>query len=163
MTMLPGFSEVLAYGSDEQWTPSYIFTALQLQFDLDPCAPVGGVPWVPANSSFSKLDDGLAQEWTGVVWLNPPYSKPGPWMQRMAAHGNGIALVMADVTRGWFREYGRTAELALFLDRRVDFVLPGGAKQQHAPFPSVLLGWGPDNCEAIIDSGLGWIPNMNLD
>lgn len=45
----------------EWYTPRYIFDALGLYFDLDPCAPKGGVPWIPAFRSYSIEDDGLSK------------------------------------------------------------------------------------------------------
>jgi hypothetical protein len=56
--------------SIEWFTPPHIFAKLLLTFDLDPCAPAGGVPWIPARRHFSIEDDGLAQEWHGRVWLS---------------------------------------------------------------------------------------------
>lgn len=57
--------------SDEWYTPPYITKALG-EFDLDPCAARG---WITAKNHLYKEDDGLANEWHGRVWLNPPYSR----------------------------------------------------------------------------------------
>lgn len=80
--------------SDDYYTPPFIFEALSLTFDLDVCAPVGGVPWIPAKRSLSMIDDGLTQDWGGaLVWMNPPYSNPLPWTRKFMKHNNGIAFV----------------------------------------------------------------------
>jgi len=79
--------------SDDYYTPPYIFKALGLEFDLDVCAPPGGVPWIPAKRHYSVIDDGLSQEWTGTVWMNPPYSECTPWIDKFIKHNNGIALL----------------------------------------------------------------------
>ena len=57
----------------EEWgTPQYLFDALDREFgfDLDPCA-------TPDNAKcarfFMRDQDGLAQEWSGVVFMNPPF------------------------------------------------------------------------------------------
>ena len=44
---------------------------------------------------YDKNDNGLVREWTGRVWLNPPYSRPliERFVERMAEHNNGIALL----------------------------------------------------------------------
>ena len=90
-----------AIGTDEYYTPAWIFERLGITFDLDVCAPPLGPVHVPATRWFSEADDGLAQEWSGRVWMNPPYSKPAPWVERFVAHRNGIALVPF-AKSGWF-------------------------------------------------------------
>ena len=50
--------------SDDWYTPPFIFAALGLTFDLDPCSP-GPDHWVPARRVFTRADDGLAQAWGG--------------------------------------------------------------------------------------------------
>jgi hypothetical protein len=59
-----------AMKSDVWLTPPSIIQALG-RFDLDPCTPEI-MPWVTAEKRFTKADDGLIQDWTGRVWLNPP-------------------------------------------------------------------------------------------
>lgn len=78
---------------DDYYTPREVFDALRLTFDLDVCAPPGGVPWLPAARYFTKADDGLSQPWEGRVWMNPPYSEATAWVERFIRHANGIALV----------------------------------------------------------------------
>lgn len=78
---------------NEIYTPPSVFEALGLEFELDVCAPKGGLPWIPAKHHYSVEDDGLAQDWFGLVWCNPPYSKPKPWIEKFIAHNNGIMLV----------------------------------------------------------------------
>ncbi len=80
-------------GKDDFYTPPYLFEKMGLRFDLDVCAPPGGVPWVPADRYFTKAEDGLSQPWNGRVWMNPPYSKPTPWVRRFIEHRHGIALL----------------------------------------------------------------------
>ncbi|WP_460894836.1 DNA N-6-adenine-methyltransferase, partial [Rufibacter soli] len=76
---------------DEWLTPPDIIKALG-EFDLDPCAPIVR-PWEMANNHFTIEDDGLNQVWEGRIWCNPPYGlEAAKWLERMAVHGNGIAL-----------------------------------------------------------------------
>jgi len=44
-------------GSDEVYTPSLFFERLGISFDLDVCAPKGGLPWIPATDHYSIEDD----------------------------------------------------------------------------------------------------------
>jgi hypothetical protein len=79
--------------SDDYYTPAWVFERMGIEFDLDVCAPPGGIPWIPAARHFDMADDGLAQEWSGRVWMNPPYSKCAPWIDRFIEHRNGVCLV----------------------------------------------------------------------
>lgn len=95
--------------SDDYYTPLAIFDALQLRFDLDVCAPPGGVPWVPADRFYSMADDGLSQPWSGRVWMNPPYSSPGPWVARFIQHHHGIAY-LPFAKSAWFDRIWEAAD-----------------------------------------------------
>ena len=95
--------------SDDYYTPAWVFERLGLRFDLDVCAPPGGVPWVPADRFFTMADDGLSREWTGRVWMNPPYSKATPWVDRFIEHGDGVCLV-PHARAGWHERLWATAD-----------------------------------------------------
>jgi len=50
--------------SDEWYSPSLIFDALGIEFDLDPCHPSYPTN-VPCKKYFTIEDDGLKQSWGG--------------------------------------------------------------------------------------------------
>jgi hypothetical protein len=79
--------------SDDHYTPAWIFETLGLTFDIDVASPPGGIPWIPARRYYTMEDDGLAQPWEGLIWMNPPYSSATQWVRRFREHGNGIALL----------------------------------------------------------------------
>lgn len=68
------------------WLLQHLYAANGNQpFDLDPCSPcTGNDAPVWARQHFTLADDGLAQEWHGRVWLNPPYHGLGPWLKKAA-------------------------------------------------------------------------------
>jgi hypothetical protein len=78
--------------NNECFTPKWIFDTLQIEFDLDVCAP-DQPTHVPAKNKYTIENDGLKCQWFGNVWMNPPFSKPLPWVQRFIQHSNGIALL----------------------------------------------------------------------
>jgi hypothetical protein len=148
-------------------TPPAILDALG-PFDLDPCAPLDA-PWPTAARHFTVDIDGLAQQWDGRVWLNPPYTSAtvGRWMERMAEHDHGTALIFARTeTDIFFRHVWERAHAVLFLRGRLhfhageDMVLERTAgppislaKGQRAPFnggaPSVLIAYGATDAEIL--------------
>jgi hypothetical protein len=144
--------------SVEWWTPPHIFEALGLQFDLDPCAPIGGVPWIPATRSYSILDDGLSQPWRDRVFLNPPYGREtAKWVGRLAEHGNGVALVFTRTDAKWAQAAMRQADAVCFLAGRLSFHDGSGRirKGHNAANGSMLLAYGEECADAVLDCGLG--------
>lgn len=127
--------------SVDWYTPPWIFETMGLNFDLDPCAPNGGVPWIPADYYYTEEDDGLNSEWEGRVWLNPPYGKDTPrWLARMHEHRNGVAIVFSRTDCKWFFDYVMQSDAILFLRGRVKFVDGLGATSASEPVP-VPLCW----------------------
>lgn len=104
-------------------TPPFVLEALG-PFDCDPACPPD-MPWRTAAVMFTPREDGLAQDWRGVTWLNPPYGQEdvqGPWLRRLVAHGNGFALVFARTeTKLFFECVWRSATALLFLEGRLHF------------------------------------------
>jgi len=144
--------------TDNWYTPPAILDRLPA-FDLDPCVPMSGPsPWQRIGASFNEDDDGLSRDWWGHVWLNPPYSNPGPWVERLANHGDGVALIFARTETGWWSDHvWSRAGLLLFIRRRVSFVEPMAAsdrKGHNAPAPSVLIAYGEWAEHALRGSGI---------
>lgn len=142
--------------SDEWFTPPEVFAALGLRFDLDPAAPAGGVPWIPADRHFNKREDGLAQEWQGRCWVNPPYGRgTHRWLDKLAAHGDGLALVFARTDTRWFQGITAEATALCFIRGRLRFHRPDGTAGATAPSPSLLVAFGLPCAVALAESGLG--------
>lgn len=140
--------------SDEQYTPRWIFEALNVEFDLDVCAPEGGVDWIPAKRHYSLKDNALAQEWDGFVWMNPPYSEGRVWHEKFAAHGNGICLIPMAKSL-WFQELWNKPNISLLMIKpNVKFELPSG-KTNQIFMPVILAAIGSKGYQALVDSNLG--------
>lgn len=129
--------------TDEWLTPPEILAALG-PFDLDPCAPADR-PWPMAKRHYTLADDGLTQEWHGRVWLNPPYGpQTGRWLERLANHGRGTALVFARTETAMFHRHGWARAMAmLFLRGRLHFHDAKGVRAKaNSGAPSVLIAYG---------------------
>lgn len=140
---------------DEWLTPPEIIDALG-KFDLDPCSPIGR-PWPTAAQHYTIVDDGLKQPWTGRVWCNPPYGlEAARWLNRLAAHGDGIALIFARTeTRMFFEHVWSKADALLFIEGRLHFHhVDGSRAKANSGAPSVLVAYGPQNADALRNSGI---------
>ena len=141
--------------ADDWYTPQFIFDALGVQFDIDVCSPEGGTGIVPAKRFFTIEDDALVQDWDGFVWMNPPYSKPTPFVDKFIAHKNGICLVPMSKAK-WFHNLWNDADVMIPMPVNLKFVRPDGAKMQ-IQYNTLLVGIGQKAIAAMIRSNLGRI------
>jgi DNA N-6-adenine-methyltransferase (Dam) len=145
--------------SSEWFTPKEIFTALKLEFDLDPCSP-GPDHWVPARKIYTEAEDGLHQPWEGVVFMNPPFGGRNghvPWLRRFLDHGNGIAIVRAYTSSGWWHDHMPRAELICFPRGKTKFIRPDGSIGRAPGHGVALIGMGDVARSALEASGLGML------
>ena len=150
-----GVHQSAAIERDEWLTPPHVLQALG-PFDLDPCAPIER-PWPMAAEHYTAHDNGLTKPWHGRVWLNPPYGQEtARWMERLADHGNGVALIFARTeTAIFFPWVWERATAWLFLKGRLHFHFTDGKRAAaNSGAPSVLVAYGDNNAEALARSGL---------
>ena len=140
--------------SDEHYTPKSLFAALNVQFDLDVCAPHENTN-SSAKSWFCKCcNDGLTTDWHGNVWMNPPYSAPTEWVNKFVQHGQGIALL--PVTRGkWWDGIWERADAIMPLTYNYKFERPDGMPSKPIVFRTALYAIGATNAEALHRHGGG--------
>lgn len=133
------------YSSEtDQWaTPQLLFNRLDQIFDftLDVCADQDNAKCL---DFFSVGDNGLAQEWRGVCWMNPPYGRDiGQWMKKAydsSVHNSAtvVCLVPARPDTRWWQSYATKGEM-FFLKGRLKF----GEATTSAPFPSAIVVFRP--------------------
>ena len=151
--------------SDEWYTPPSMLDAIGLRYDLDPASPGPG-HWVPARRVFTSADDGLAQPWIGLVWLNPPFGARNgqvPWLRRFIEHGNGICLVSAYTSSGWFHDLAVRCDAMLFPRGKTKFVRADGTVGRSPGSGVVLLAMGRVACNALAASGLGFFVDNRIE
>jgi len=166
--MKKGFTHESTHNKSVEWyTPKYIFDALGIEFDLDPCSPGANVvPWIPAKKHLTFEDNGLMAKWEGAVWMNPPYGRETPdWLGKLATHGNGMALVFCRPDTIWFHKHVRQADALCLMKGRVKFIHSKWAKtyvelgfdntKGRPGAPSMLIAYGEDMSRALFDSDLG--------
>lgn len=124
-------------------TPKWIIDALG-PFDLDPCA-ADPRPFDCAATNYTEAEDGLSRPWHGTVFLNPPFDRyqVGRWIDRLADHGDGIALLHARTETSWFQPIWSSASSILFLSRRIKFLDRNGIEQPaNSGAPPVIAAFG---------------------
>lgn len=143
-------------GKDEWLTPPEILDVLG-HFDLDPCSPIER-PWATAGAHYTSEVDGLAQDWFGRVWCNPPFGREAvKWLRKLAAHGNGIGLIPARTETAMFYEcvWG-VADAVCFIRGRPHFHHVDGKRADfNSGAPIALIAYGAANAAALRYSKLG--------
>lgn len=138
-------------GQTNTWfTPEKLIRDLG-PFDLDPCTQ-SYRPFDTASRHFCEDlgRDGLADKWFGRVWLNPPYGrKINLWLNKLADHGNGVALVFARTETAWGQSIIKRADAVNFISGRIAFWKQDGKPVTNAGTGSMLLAFGAANVEAI--------------
>lgn len=117
----------------------------EFHFHLDVCATPRDTL---APRWFHRAEDALQQDWlavaSGTIWMNPPYGKViGDWVQRAHEVGKSetvVCLLPARTDTSWWHDYCLKAREIRFLRGRLCF---DDAKRKRAPFPSVLVIFGP--------------------
>jgi hypothetical protein len=133
--------------TDERYTPKWIFDTLNLEFDLDPCSPVGGIKDAPIKYYYTAEDDGLSKEWFGNVWVNPPFSNPRQFMEKLVEHGNGIGLVRISQSQ-WAKDLWNLCDGVILNDKRLKFDRPDGSSV-GIPAVTFMFAFGKANAEAL--------------
>lgn len=140
---MTGAASVHFSSATDLWaTPQDFFDRLNqiFKFDLDVCA-------LPENAKcgryYTPEIDGLSQEWTGVVWMNPPYGRTiGAWVKKAfesaVCGATVVCLLPARTDTKWWHEFYKQGEVH-FVKGRLKF----GDSANSAPFPSAVVVFRP--------------------
>ena len=112
----------------DSWaTPKWIMRQYEEWFD--PC---------PLNPNWETGVDGLDLEWKDKTFVNPPYSKPMPWIEKAieeARKGKRIVMLLnVDTSTKWYSKLNEYGAHFLYFAERLHFS-EGGAN----PKPSMLV------------------------
>lgn len=118
------------WGTPEEWI--VLARAFMRGIDTDPASNPAAQRIVRAKTFYTKQDDGLLHEWSGTVWLNPPYSHP--LIERFTSEAlrqyergsfnESLILVNNQTGAAWFQQLLARANAVCFLKGRVNFVHP---------------------------------------
>ena len=103
------------------------------------------------NKHYTKLEDGLIQNWDNeIVFCNPPYGRQiSKWVEK--AYNSSALTVMllpARTDTKWFHKwiYKKDSVKVEFLKGRLKF----SNSKNFAPFPSMIVIFYPFECEEVI-------------
>lgn len=146
-------SPTLSSDSYEWYTPAlYVEAARRVlgEIDLDPASSELANGVVGASQYFTRDDDGLAQEWHGRVWLNPPYggAQAAFTDHLLAEYQRGhvtaaVLLVNAHATdTDWFQPLWD--HILCFTNHRINFISPSGEAEGGSTHGNVFIYLGED-------------------
>jgi ParB family chromosome partitioning protein len=127
----------LGTGEVEWFTPpEYVEAARRVlgEIDLDPATHPAAQRDIRAHRFFTRQDDGLAHEWRGRVWLNPPYAQPDirlfveKLVSEIAAGHTTEAILLTNNSSetDWFCTAWGLADVVCLTTRRINFINPAG-------------------------------------
>ena len=148
---MPASVKVLT-GNFEWLTPPLIVGAaedvLGGVIDCDPAAHMDEKHWV-AKRNYTAFTNGLAQEWVGGVFLNPPYKRGlvGSYVDKLICeivNGNttrAVVLVNAATDTSWFQNLVAFSDIVGFTEQRIGFVNPEtGKAARDTPMGQAIFG-----------------------
>ena len=133
-----------AYSDQKNWSNTYLTDPRLLEllgpFDTDPCVHTE-MPWRTAETMYNINDDGLAQEWNGRVFMNPPYRGVMKWAHKFVNAESGICLLNGRSTETKATQLIMEASDCIwFPSGRLTFYRPDGSSYDQKWFSSVLIG-----------------------
>lgn len=150
--------------TDNEWyTPAqYIEAAREVMgvIDLDPASNDFANETVKAEKYYSEEDDGLAQEWFGNIWLNPPYSTEliRKFADKLSesAFEQAVVLVNNATETAWFEKLVSRASAIVFNKGRIKYRKRDG--EHGAPLQGQAFIYYGDNPDKFLEvfSRFGW-------
>lgn len=122
-------------------TPKWL-TDLLPAVSIDPCSNAQSTVRADVTYDLSRGEDGLARDWFGVVYVNPPYSDVKPWAEKLlGSHAVTAAafLINVDPSTAWWKLLTERLPFALMFHKRIQFTPPPGVKPSTNNKPQALL------------------------
>jgi len=130
-----------------EWaTPQNFYDAINESFGFtcDVCA-------LPENAKhenfYTPEVNGLAQQWSGVCWMNPPYNNVPLWVAKAWRESQkGVCVVALLASRSsettWWHDYVMRSSEIWYVKNRLHFSKGGiSSRSNHASVVVVFMPW----------------------
>ena len=114
--------------NNEWYTPEKFIEAARKamgSIDLDPATSQVAQKTVQAETFYTIDDNGLSKQWSGNVWLNPPYAKNDieSFSEKVCEKEfkQAIVLVNNATETGWFQNMAELADAFCFPKSRIKY------------------------------------------
>lgn len=141
--------------NDEMFTPYWVFEALDLKFDIDVASSHNPHVVECAWKKYTIDEDGLAQDWNGLVWMNPPFSKVTPWIEKWLDHANGLCLVPLSSNGRWVNTLWESDAKLVYLPPNMKFIGGEDGKMISHRWRCALWAIGEQAIQALDESKIG--------
>ena len=142
--------------NDELYTPKWLFDGLGITFDLDVASSNNHNIAVPTKRRYTLEDNALIQHWSGVVWCNPPYSKPSPWVDKWLEHDNGFMLSPLGGNGKWLQKMWDSNAAVICMQPNMGFINTLG-EEKKIMYRIALWAIGDHNIQILKQSNLGTV------
>jgi phage N-6-adenine-methyltransferase len=158
----------------EWYTPAHILERVRTvlgNIDLDPASSAIAQQRVQADRYFTEQDDGLAQDWSGKVFCNPPYDQwrltkftnkfVGSYFDKLIEEG--IMLTNSGTDTTWNTPLSRGVQV--YTNGRIEFLQPCGNPKAKGSRGQLFTYFGPHPglfIRTFCDDGFCWMPNRHL-
>jgi len=107
------------------------------EIDLDPASHAVANKTVKAKHFYTRLENGLNQEWNGKVWLNPPFGDWKEWVPKILTELKSgrieamcVLAACRTLTAGYLKPFKDATNCICILDGRIPF---WGGKATSSP------------------------------
>ena len=136
-------------GDDEYYTPDYIVEAsrqaLGGQIDLDPASCEMAQKTVRAKKYYTEEDNGLTKEWSGNVFLNPPFSMLKAFSKKLISSGESLTRAIfigrMDVGTEWGQAMLLNSNAFCVPKNRIPFYKEDGIPAKQNNMANIIFGF----------------------
>ena len=139
-------------GNQEHYTPRRFTDSARVvmgSIDLDPASNNIANSWIKAKKFFSKEEQGLDKDWSGNVWMNPPYdSKTLKLFVHKIIDSKNIRSAIVLCNNNTDTKNGQLlfdwCDAVCMVSGRIKFMMPDG-KENKSPLQGQIIYYKGNN------------------